>query len=97
MFLKGIESSDLVRKEESLVVWGVDSHEQSNKALVVLVIVEHEEDVRQYFFLGDDGIVKVVQNMNDEEMSNLVCHHLLKWLLDGLNNDLTVLCVQYVE
>lgn len=97
VLLKDFKCINILLGEEPLGQWSVNSNEDVLKASVIDVLIQGEKNIVQDLLLGHDCIIKIVDNMHDEEMCYFISNHLFEWLLNGFDHKLTILGIQDIE
>jgi hypothetical protein len=80
--LLDFKSLNFIRSKVSLTVWHNDSQEDVLEGSISDVVINCKDDVIQQFLLGHDCVIKIVNNVKDEQMGDLINNHFLEWLLN---------------
>jgi len=97
VLLEALKGFNILLHEILFALWSVDSYEDFGEAFVGLVLINGQEHILEELLLGENSIIKVVENVKNEQMCNLVGDHFLEWLLKRFEDDLSVFGVKEVE
>ena len=97
VFSKTLEGAQFILVEEPLGLWVDDANKDVLEGLIIGVLLLGHKNVLEDLLLGNDCIIKVVDYVNQEKMSNFVSAHFLKGLLKRLHDDFPVFSIQDVE
>ena len=82
MLLMGLKSYNVLFSEEPSRFRVDDSQIHGLEALVVDVLIDSDHHITQDLLFGDDCIIQVVEDMDEEKMGNFVGDHFFERLLN---------------
>lgn len=97
MTIESLECINVILSKILSAGWAVDSNEDLGKAFIILVVIDCNEHVLKDLLLGEDGVIKSVKHMQDEQMSNFICNHFFQWFLYGFKNNFPVFGFENVK